>query len=126
MKKRLTRDPVYLKNEAPIIALGAVLEKLFEKQIEVEAGSLDDHHLHVLGRFPDHRPRHWVGLAKKNSAWAVKDAGLAQPGGIWARRGLCKPIKDRAHFENTVEYIPDHANRGAVIWQPGMPIPGVE
>lgn len=60
--------------------------------------------------------RHFVGIAKKNSARALSDAGLTAPGGIWAVRGQIKPIRDRVHQLNAVKYIRDHGREGAAVW----------
>jgi len=36
--------------------------------------------------------------------------------GLWAKRGKDNPIKDRQHQLNSVEYIADHGDRGAVVY----------
>jgi hypothetical protein len=60
--------------------------------------------------------RHFLGIAKKDSARALSDAGLVTPGGVWAVRGALKPILDRQHQINVVGYIRDHAVEGAAVW----------
>jgi len=82
---------------------------------ELRIVGIDEIHLHVLARVPDHNPRHWVGLAKKECSAYMKRDGLAPVGGVWAVRCECKPVRDGGHFENTVRYIGDHGARGAVV-----------
>ena len=60
--------------------------------------------------------RHYVGIAKKDSARALSDAGLVQPGGVWAVRLRCLPIGDRAYQVNVVRYMGSHADRDAAVW----------
>ncbi len=86
--------------------------------IQLIAACVDDHHFHLLAKFPDHRPRHWVGLAKSFSARALSDAGLVDPGGVWAIRCRCLPVRDRAHQVNIARYIAGHARHRnpAAVW----------
>ena len=114
----MKRHAVYLDANAQRIACEGIVEKLLEKQIELAACAIDDHHYHVIGRFDDREPRRWIGLAKKNSAWAVRAAGLLGTGGIWAVRGWCKPIVDEAHLRKAVTYVLRHGERGAAVWAP--------
>ncbi len=114
-KRSMKRYPVYVDPVAQRIACDAIVDKLLEKDIEIAACAVDDHHFHVIGRFDDRRPRHWIGLAKKNSAWAVRSPGLTGQGGIWAVRGQCKPITDEAHFRGAVAYVLGHGKRGAAV-----------
>jgi len=117
-QRLMKRDPMHLHRAMQSVALAAIIEKLLEKEIPIAAAALDDHHLHVVMQCVDRNPRHWIGLAKKNSAWALKDAELVPPGGVWAKRGLCKPITDQSHFHRAINYVKDHAKRGAWIWTP--------
>jgi hypothetical protein len=57
-------------------------------------------------------PRHFVGIAKKESSNA-----LAIVGGAWADRGKILPIKSRAHQIEVVRYILKHQHQGAALWQ---------
>ncbi|MCK4872172.1 MAG: hypothetical protein KAS72_05570 [Phycisphaerales bacterium] len=117
-RSKLTRQPVYLGSRAQAIACDAIVEKLSEKAVEIGAVAVDDHHLHVVGRFMDRNPRRWIGLAKKNSAWAVREADLAPRGGIWAVRAQCLPIADEVHWRTAVAYVLRHGERGAAVWSP--------
>lgn len=67
--------------------------------------------------------RHFLGIAKKDSARALSDAGLVAQGGIWAVRGSVKPILDRQHQINVIGYIRDHAAEGAAVWSRLAPPP---
>lgn len=111
----LKRVPVRLSLEARKIACATFAMSLHDRGIDVIAVAIDDHHFHVLARFPDHSPRHWVGLAKATSARALSDANLVPRGGVWAVRFKITPIKDRAHQVQTVKYIQAHARRGAAV-----------
>jgi hypothetical protein len=115
-RRRMKRDAIWLDPEAMRIACGAFVEKLADKKIEVSAVAITSCGYHVVGRFDDRRPRLWIGLAKKNSAFALVEAGLAQRGGVWAARGLCKPIADEGHWRNATQYVLDHLDQGAAVW----------
>jgi hypothetical protein len=69
-------------------------------------------------RFTDHDPRHWIGVAKKESSHYLKVEGLAPVGGLWATRCKCLPVRDREHCGNATDYVLDHVTRGAAVWQP--------
>lgn len=60
--------------------------------------------------------RHYVGIAKKDSARVLSDEKLVDSGGVWAVRVRCLPVRDRSHQLNVYRYIEDHANRGAAVW----------
>ncbi|MCC6969992.1 MAG: transposase [Phycisphaerales bacterium] len=111
----MKRDPVRLSLEARRIACSTFAMSLHGRGIDVIAIAIDDHHFHVLARFPDHLPRHWVGLAKAKSARALSDASLVPRGGVWAVRFKISPIKDRAHQVQAAKYIQAHAHRGAAV-----------
>ena len=112
----LKREPVHLSAIQRQQAMDAVVRSFDLHGIELIAASLDDHHLHLLARFPDHNPRKWVGIAKKNAARALSDLGLLPHGGVWGKRSECTPIEDRRHQLTVFDYIQRHANQGAVVW----------
>ena len=121
-----------MKNPDDTKQAARMVEALHHHTIEVAVLCVDDHHFHVLARVPDHNPRRWIGIAKKESARALSRANLVSPGGVWAVRFRCLPITNKAHFENAQKYIADHASRGASVWMrpdtnaasPGIAIPG--
>ncbi len=121
MKRRMGRDAVWLCAEAIPIACDAFVEKLTKKGIAVSAVAIVPYGYHVVGQFNDHKPRHWLGLAKKNSAFALVDAGLAKRGGVWAARGLCKPITDEYHWRNATSYVLKHVREGGAVWSVNQP-----
>jgi REP element-mobilizing transposase RayT len=116
-KRDLKRDPVYLSSEAQRVVCESFRKVLDGKGVEVVSIAIDTHHFHLLARFPDHNPRHLIGIAKRTASTVLKRLGLAVPGGVWARRSLCKPIVDRAHQVNTAKYIVAHAAKGATVWR---------
>lgn len=98
------------------------------------AGLCGAHHLKD-GRDPV--PRYVMGKAKSWSSRAARKhvqaqspgtpvPGTAGPthgngwalgrGGIWATRGKCEPIKNRAHQIRTAWYILEHVREGAAVW----------
>jgi hypothetical protein len=107
------------------LALETFVAALHFHHIELIACAIDEHHYHTLARFPDHKPCHWIGIAKKESARALSRANLVAPGGVWAARCHCKPIRDRKHQLDAYRYIAAHAPRGAALWlitdQPSEP-----
>jgi hypothetical protein len=130
----MKRKAVRLDRRLRAIALVAIIESLREDGIDVLVASLDDHHLHLLGKFVDCNPRTKLGWAKLNATKKVKafladqkkahgDAmGLGFPlnlrkgEGIWAKRSKAEPIRDRSHQINTCGYIADHGKRGAIVF----------
>ena len=117
-RRRMKRSAIWLNAEAMRIACDAFVEKLTEKKIELSAVAITSCGYHVVGRFDDRKPRFGIGLAKKHSAFALVEAGLAQRGGVWAVRGLCKPIADERHWRNAPRYVRDHVEQGAAEWSP--------
>lgn len=115
-KRTLSRDAVVLSPEARRLARDTIVAALLFHDLQVIACAVDDHHAHILSRFPDDKPRHWIGIAKKESARALSRAALATPGGIWAVRSHCDPIQNRDHQLDAFNYIARHADRQAAIW----------
>ena len=113
----MKRDPVFLSVDQRARALEELIAALHRRNIEVAAASVDRIHKHILARFPDHEPRWWVGIAKKESSHYCKESGHAPQGGIWATRCECLPINDEAHRLHVVDYILDHAKVGAATWR---------
>jgi hypothetical protein len=111
----MTRDPVYLEPPQRRIAVDAFVESLVKRGIAVRIGAIDRIHFHILAAFADHNPRHWIGIAKKESSHALKVAGIGVEGGIWAVRCKCLPISGAAHADRAFGYIHDHEAKGAAI-----------
>lgn len=133
-KDSMKRDPVFLEAELRRIALLAIVTCLMRDGIDVLVAALDDHHLHVLGRFRDHRPRQRLGWAKFEATKKVKEfinahgaavdivLELKHGEGIWAKRSECKPVEDQEHRLNSLNYIKGHWKKGALIWlNPKLP-----
>lgn len=116
-RESMTRDAVSLSIDARTCARDSLLAAFHFHNIEVIILAVTEHHFHILARFPDHNPRKWAGIAKKESARALSRAHLAPPGGVWAVRAHCEPIADRAHQLQVAQYIADHAVEGAAIWR---------
>jgi len=138
-RQLMPHDAVRLSSNQREIACREMVASLLRHGVELLALALDDHHFHLLARFPAPAPtdsdpwalriprrkdgkaqiaiaRHFVGIAKKDSARALSDAGLAPQGGIWGKRSRIQPIRDRSHQLNVFNYIAKHASRGAVVW----------
>jgi hypothetical protein len=123
-KDLMKREPVFLESmDQRQRALDELVASLLRRDIFLAVMSVDRVHLHGLAQFPDHNPRRWIGIAKKESSHYCKQTGHAPEGGLWATRIKCEPVKNGGHFERTIGYILDHANRGAVVWQHVPPDP---
>lgn len=103
------------------IACREMAAKMLALHIELIALAVDDHHYHILARFPDHRPRLWVGRAKYHSSMVLR--GAKSHARIWASGCRALPIRDRAHQRNAFNYIIRHRMRGAAVWTFRDPIP---
>ena len=113
----MTRDPVSIAQNLRQFVVEAIVERLQREEIETLIASADAKHVHVLARFTDHRPEHWIGLAKKHASHLLRQEGLrTDKGGLWAKRARAEPIKDRKHQLNTFRYILAHSQKGAAIW----------
>jgi hypothetical protein len=113
----MKRDAVYLSVEQRQRALDEILRSLWKRNITVIAMCVGRIHWHVLAPFPDHNPRKWLGIAKKESSHYMKVDGLAPVGGLWAVRCECLPVRDVQHRANAKKYILDHVLRGAAIYE---------
>lgn len=121
-KRLMSRSAVILRSgQQRRYVLDELIASLLRNGIRVAAGALDRIHLHMLVQCADHNPRHWIGIAKRESSHYSKRAGFAPVGGIWGASSECKPIADEAHFLRTLRYIPDHAARGAEIYVGTIP-----
>ncbi len=117
-KSLMKRESVSIGGEIQRIVVEEFVDKLRSNGIEVLIASVDAKHLHLLGRFRDHQPRHWVGIAKKHASHCLRQGGLRDDsGGLWAKRAREDPITDRAHQLNTFRYILAHEKKGAEVWR---------
>ena len=66
--KLMRRPKVILSLAARRLICDAIFESLRGDGILVVAACVNGHHFHALAKFPDRRPRHWVGRAKGRSA----------------------------------------------------------
>ena len=112
----MTREPVILGIEQRILIVRLMVESLQRRTIDVAVASMTDVHFHILARFADHNPRHWIGLAKKESSHHANQAGQGEEGGLWAIRSKALPINSRRHQVNTAKYIYDHIVEGGAVW----------
>lgn len=110
MRKRA----VYLDDEQRKVAIEGMVEKLLADRIELLTLAINNHHFHLLARFRDHRPKHWVGRAKMHESMLLRDVGL--PGKVWAVGCRTLPIRDRPHQLNVFDYILKHRRQGATVW----------
>jgi REP element-mobilizing transposase RayT len=117
-KDLMKRDPVYLTIQQRHRAADEFVRAFHKWHIDLRIVSIDRIHMHALIRVPDHNPRHYVGLAKKESSAYMKQDHLAEPGGLWAVRCKCLPIADASHFDSATDYIHDHESLGAAIREP--------
>lgn len=114
----MQREAVRIAADLRQFVVDAIVEKLQRDDIEVLVASVDAKHLHLVARFEDHRPRHWVGRAKKHSSHLLRQEGLREDqGGLWAKRARADPITGRQHQLNCFRYILGHAAKGAAVWR---------
>src|ERR1700722_15749717 len=117
-KSLMTREAVRINVDLRQTVVDAIVDKLLGDGIEIIVASLDGNHLHLLVRFRDHQPRHWVGRAKKHASHFLRQNGLRdEEGGLWGKRSKIESIKDRRHQLNSFRYILYHQDRGAAIWR---------
>jgi hypothetical protein len=45
-------------------------------------------------------------------------SGHAPEGGLWGTRCECVPVNDKSHRLNVIDYILDHAKKGAAAFRP--------
>ncbi len=115
LSRRLMRkEPVYLSQEQRQVTAHAIVDKLRADSVEVLALAVDNHHYHLLARFGDRRPKHWIGRAKMHSSMILRGHGLL--GTVWARGCRTLPVRDRSHQLNVFHYILAHARHGAAVW----------
>ena len=120
-RRRLARPAVHLSAPARVAAVRAIRHALVEVHgIEVLAIAVGATHLHLIARFADgpgpDPVRHFVGIAKKESAKRLAEAGLVERGGVWAKRGKIVRVRDRPHQVRVVRYILEHTREGAAVW----------
>jgi hypothetical protein len=115
-KELLARPPVYLSVEQRQAALGEFLKSFHKWQIHVVTIAVGRVHFHLLAQFPQHDPRHFVGLAKKESSAYMRRDGLAPEGGLWATKCECVPIERESHWDFVFGYVLDHRKQGAAVW----------
>ena len=115
-KDLMKRDPVHLTMEQRKLIVQLLVESLQRRHLEVIVASVTEIHFHLLARFPDHNPRHWLGVAKKESSHYAKQAKLGVEGGLWAVRTKDLPAKNRGHQVATAGYIYDHLSEGGAVW----------
>ena len=123
-KRLMKRDPVFLDVPQRKRALQEFIASLMRRDLVIAIGSIDRIHFHFLAQIPDHDPRKWIGIGKRESSHYCKRVALAPEGGLWAVRSKNVPVADDGHFERTLEYIRDHKKFGAAIWE-GEPLPAL-
>ena len=123
-KSLMKRDPVRIQREYLQFVLDMVVQRLLSRDNEVEIASQDPIHFHGLVRCYKNNPRIELGIAKQYATAQLKAHGfamglrLAVGEGIWGPGSHPEPITCERHFFKTRDYIHDHADRGAVLWEP--------
>jgi REP element-mobilizing transposase RayT len=114
-KSLLKRPPVRFTVAQRTIVRDALLTSFSKWKVELIALSVDAIHVHVLARFPEHNPRHFIGLTKKESSAFTGGTNGLPRGGLWGARCQCEPISSRDHQVSTVRYILKHCRAGAAV-----------
>jgi REP element-mobilizing transposase RayT len=113
--KLLKQPPVTIQHVLREVVGMAMVEKLLEYEAQLLALSVSSNHVHLLAKMPPGPiPRLWVGYAKRNATFQLKE--IDWHGKLWAKRSDINPIQDRPHQLNTYQYILRHSNEGAWVW----------
>jgi hypothetical protein len=123
-QRLLKRERVVLSAPLREMACRLIGKSLQSDGVELIDLCVGSKHWHVLARFrpidsardPKREPRVLIGRAKGRSAHEMSKAGLVTPGGVWAVRCKCMPVRDRAHQVNVARYIREHVRQGAAVW----------
>jgi hypothetical protein len=120
----MKRDPVRIEREYLQFVLDMVVQRLLSRDNDIDIASQDPIHFHGLVRCYNHNPRIELGIAKQYATAQLKAHGFAvglnlQIGeGIWGKGSHPESITSARHFNKTHDYIHDHVDRGAVIYEP--------
>ena len=124
-KSLMKREKVEIDDEAIIeFILRSVVERFEERKIKLRIAAFDGVHLHALIQCPDNNPKIEVGIAKQYSTAQLKAHGLAvglklkQGQGIWAKNNAPRPIESYHHYTKAADYIRDHRQQGATVYEP--------
>lgn len=124
----LKDPPVVLTWEQCLLVCRTIAEALNFHNIWFANIAIGPKHFHLLAQFPPDRftstgrpildpARHFTGIAKKESARRLSALGLRAEGHTWGKRSHPVPVENERHLlylKN--EYIPAHANEGAVVY----------
>ena len=123
-KSLMKRDPLRIEHECLQFVLDMMVERLLSRDNDVDVASQDPIHFHGLVRCVNHNPRIELGIAKQYATAQLKAHGFAMGlriaigQGIWGKRFHPEPITCERHFHKAHDYIRDHAERGAVVYEP--------
>ena len=120
----MTRPAVFLGPDQRARAVADVVRSPDKWRVPVDALSIDRVHLHVLVQVADDDPRHWLGLAEKESGGSMRRDGLAPAGGLWAAACGVTPIAGALHDARAGTYVADRAEQAAVVYRD--PLPGLD
>ena len=113
-KSLLKHPPVRLSPPQREVAGRAMVDSLRAGGFEPLVLSLDALHYHILARFRDRRVRRFVGQAKLNAWYRLRERWDVKE--VWQRLCDVTPIEDREHQVRVFHYIQNHKNVGAWIW----------
>ena len=130
-RRLLKQAPVVVAPEWRPIFGRALRDELLQLGAQPDLYEHGAHARPLLAKMPPGPvPREWVGRAKKHANFIGKEHGWTSK--LWAVRSKIIPIKDRPHQLNTFDYILDHFNEGAWVWDfrmgpesPGTAVPGL-
>jgi len=104
-------DPVHIprgRREAVGRKVRDHFEKLGHRVLAVSVGGM---HIHAVVELPVDRKaaQHEVGRVKQAVSLLLGEA-------VTATRSGLKPIRDKQHLTNAVNYVVDHLDEGAWVW----------
>jgi hypothetical protein len=110
----LKQAPVIIPVQFRAVVGMAILNRLEELGTLVVCLSVSGQHCHVFAKLPFGRARDWMGKAKCDAWFKLRDLGWKTK--LWGKRGKTIPIRDRRHQLNVYRYIMDHREEGAWVW----------
>jgi len=120
-KNNMNHAATTLSSEQRRVVGEALLSALVKFEAVVVTLAVAAQHAHLLAKMPPDAPRDWIGRAKINAWYRLRDAGTTIK--LWAKRGRNERVYDREHQLRVHRYILRHAEVDAWVWQWGDALP---
>jgi len=120
-RNKMCRSATTLSTAQRRIVGEALLGKLVNLGAIVTTVAVAEQHVHLLAKMPPDASRDWIGKAKINAWYRLRDAGCNTK--LWAKRGRNEIIRSREHQLRVHRYILRHAEVEAWVWKWGDAMP---